>query len=203
MWFVFDVESDGLHGEAFAYGFVVVDDTGADVEITDAWVREHVVPANPRATCGTRREVRLKFWDAWVRWKERGAVMVADCAWPVEARFLAACVDDYPLGRPRDGPYPLHDVATMRLAAGLDPLATEGRLLNEMPIHNPLADARQSARLWLEALATLRNGGKAAMRAEAEKWASIEWRDIHGYDSGVARGCVRAAEAILAAGGAE
>ena len=160
MWFVFDVESDGLHGDGFAYGFVVIDDKGtelaagyerADAVLTDEWVLANVVPMLPPATFSSRLNMRSKFWSDWLRWKGRGAVMVADCAWPVEARFLASCVDDHRIDRAWDGPYPLHDVATMRLAAGLDPLAAGSRLLHELPVHNPLADARQSARLWLEA----------------------------------------------------
>jgi hypothetical protein len=83
-------------------------------------------------------------------------MLAADCAWPVEARFLAACVDDQPEQRAWEGPYPLIDIASVRLAAGLDPLATVERLPSEMPAHDPLADARQSARLLIEALKVTR-----------------------------------------------
>jgi hypothetical protein len=38
------------------------------------------------------------------------------------------------------------------LALGRDPLATNERLPDELPAHNPLCDARQSARLLIEAL---------------------------------------------------
>jgi hypothetical protein len=55
-----------------------------------------------------------------------------------------------------DGPYPLVDVASVRLAAGLDPLGAYDRTAGELPVHNPLADARQSARLLLEALKSCR-----------------------------------------------
>lgn len=44
------------------------------------------------------------------------------------------------------------DVASVRLAAGLDPLASAPRLDGELPAHDPLRDARQSARLLIEAL---------------------------------------------------
>jgi hypothetical protein len=75
------------------------------------------------------------------------------CAWPVEARFLAACVDDNPMTHEWSGPYPLHDLASVLMAAGRDPLAKNERLPGELPEHDPLADARQSARLLLAALA--------------------------------------------------
>jgi len=42
-----------------------------------------------------------------------------------------------------------------------------------------------------------------AMRAEADKWASMGWRDMPEQDAALAAGCNRAAEAILAAGGGE
>ena len=90
------------------------------------------------------------WFEAFKRWK-KGAVLVADHPFPVETRFLD--------GLTRHGvamPYPLIDVASVRLAAGFDPIGTEPRLRNEEPAHNPLADARQSARLLLEALAACR-----------------------------------------------
>lgn len=170
-YMVFDVESIGLHGEGFAVGWVVVDAMGTEHASGLAachpasangtpgnreWVRKNipVLPETNRTPYG----VRLAFWNQWEAWKAKGAVLVADCAWPVEARFLAACVDDaeqegLPL-RDWDGPYPLHDLASVLLAVGKDPLATYERLPSEMPAHHPLNDARQSARLLVEALRT-------------------------------------------------
>lgn len=164
-YMVFDVESIGLHGEAWAVGWVVVDGDGVEVgrgmfvcppyaaegmPADREWVGENC----PRLTvnCSTPAEVRAAFWSAWLIERAQGSVLVADCAWPVEARFLAACVDVDPNGRRWNGPYPLHEVATARMLAGLDPLATVDRLPNEEPKHNPLTDARQSARLFIEAL---------------------------------------------------
>ncbi len=161
----FDVESVGLHGEGFAVGWVIYSD-GAEVSSGYAacpidaadgadsdreWVKGNVCPHLAISTHRTPRCVRDAFWAEWLKVKEGGGILVADCAWPVEARFLAACVDDDPEARRWAGPYPLHDVATMRLAAGLDPLATTPRLPAEEPAHHPTADARQSGRLWFEA----------------------------------------------------
>jgi hypothetical protein len=169
LFLVFDCESVGLHGETFAVGWVVVDRSGRELahgraachpddaegsEDGRQWVRDNV-PASiwPEAgECGPIW-VREQFWLAWREWNaHQRAVLVADCAWPVEARFLARCVDDSPRVREWQGPYPLIDVASVRLAAGLDPLATVERLPGELPVHDPLADARQSARLLIEAL---------------------------------------------------
>lgn len=172
LYMVFDVESVGLHGEGFAVAWVVVDRQGKRVATAcyscapaaaagdDAgreWVAENVhVP--PVGLCRSPRHVRDEFWRAWAFAKQepRGATLWADCCWPVEARFLAACVDDDPEARRWDGPYPLHDIATLRLAAGFDPLATVGREADELPAHDPLMDARQSARLLIEALDELK-----------------------------------------------
>lgn len=163
-YFVFDVESVGLHGEAFAVGWVVVSASGkelscgkaacppcnaAGADDDRAWVAANI-PAMDY-DCSTPAEVRAAFWRAWLA-RPENAALVADCSWPVEARFLAACIDVDPVRRRWHGPYPLHEVATARLAAGLDPLATVARLAAEEPKHDPLADARQSARLFLEAL---------------------------------------------------
>ncbi len=165
MYMVFDCESIGLQGETFAVGYVVVDKDGRELEAARLvcspdmangsdegriWVDEHC-PKLP-IDFTDPKGVRASFWGAWQRWKAQGAVLVADCAWPVEARFLADCVDDDGVTREWQGPYPLHDVATARLVKGFDPLETVARLPTELPQHDPLADARQSARLWLEAI---------------------------------------------------
>jgi hypothetical protein len=96
--------------------------------------------------------VRAAFWKKWMEWQEQKAVMVADCAWPVEARFLIACVNDRPVEREWQGPYPLYDLASIILASDGDPLANRERKPTEFPSHNPLCDARQSARLLIEHL---------------------------------------------------
>ncbi len=159
-FFVFDVESIGLHGEAFAVGWVVIDRKGSELTSgllganpTDIrglpgdhlWVRDNVPELPWRST---PRDVRAGFWNAWMNWRY-DALLVADCGWPVEARFLATCVDDEPL---RQGPYPLHELASFLLAAGMDPLGTYDRKPLELPKHNPLCDARQSARMLITAL---------------------------------------------------
>ena len=49
---------------------------------------------------------------------------------------------------------PLYDLASVLLARGEDPLRRSARLTEELPAHHPLHDARQSARLFLDALET-------------------------------------------------
>jgi hypothetical protein len=167
LFFVLDCESMGLHGETFAVGFVVVDRSGTELDSGmfacppetaggddegRAWIADNVNIHADDTWLDDPMDVRTEFWGHWQKHKESGAVLFADCCWPVEARFLAACVDDDRASRTWGGPYPLHDIASVRLAAGFDPLATVERLPGELPAHDPLADARQSARLLLEAL---------------------------------------------------
>lgn len=170
---VFDVESAGLHGEGFAVGWVVavlgqglgqgvVDEGIACCPLGAAdggsvgdrrWVEAHVVPHLPHPYCETPVEVRRRFWFAWQQWRSAGAILAADVAWPVEARFLCDCVRDF---GGAVAPYPLVDVASVILAAGGNPIGTHPRLESEHPPHNPLNDARQSARLLSETLDKLR-----------------------------------------------
>lgn len=166
-WLVFDVESAGLHGAGFAVGWValvpsanrlymVFAEEGIAISRTHEplpeWVCENVLPALPLFTHNTEDEIRSEFWKVWQRWRDKDAFLAADVAWPVEARFLSGCIADDPRNRALSGPYPLVDIASVRLAVGLDPLGEETRLPTELPKHNPLADARQSARLLVEAL---------------------------------------------------
>ena len=176
LFMVFDVEAIGLHGEGFAVGFVLVDregnrqaeglvacprETCSGTPDNHVRIAQMVAPITP--THAQPRDMRTAFWNQWLVWKERGAVLVADCCWPVESRFLAACVDDDPVAREWQGPFPLHDLATLMLAQGLDPLATPDRREYELPAHNPLADARQSARILAEALGSAKSKLQAGM----------------------------------------
>jgi len=177
-WFVFDVETIGLYGEAFAVGYVVVDRDGVEHAAGRIWchpIEAEGSRATPEADDANRawvamnvpwdkwstadgdgyvscpRRVREAFWRAWREWRERGAVLAADVPWPCEARFLARGVEEDPR-REQDAPYPLIDIASVRLDAGHDPIGTFARRENELPAHDPLADARQSARLLLETI---------------------------------------------------
>lgn len=169
---VFDVESIGLHGEGFAVGWVVIDGDGKHIDqgliscqmnwasgtwFDHDWVAANVTTDIPDGLpiyglCQSPKDVRDLFWQQWMRWKAEGAELWADCAWPVEARFLIECIEDDKGRRTWDGPYPLHEIATLMMANGRDPLKTYDREESELPVHNPLMDARQSARLLHELL---------------------------------------------------
>jgi hypothetical protein len=166
-YLVFDVESIGLHGQAYAVGGVVIDQTGFEHRSFklavnpegcsgDADDRQWVVENIPLIghTHQDAEAMRDSFWKVWKVVKEDfpGITMAAECAWPVETNFLSACVRDQRQERKWEGPYPLLEISSVMTAAGMDPMATYDRLEGEQPKHCPLADARQSARLLIEAL---------------------------------------------------
>lgn len=167
---VFDVESVGLHGEGFAVGWTIINDLG--VEISSAllacdrevaqglpsnqdWVNKNIPALASLIHCDRPEDVRERFWRQWEDWKRQGALLFAECAWPVEANFLEACVLRHLNKREFEGPYPFHEIASIMLAAGMNPMAPYPREEREQPPHNPLADARQSARLLMTAFQVL------------------------------------------------
>lgn len=168
-FFVFDVESVGLHGEGFAvaggvylmgaaqwefcYSCPQEECEGSDDD--RQWIKENVPVLE--VTHRTPKAMRDAFWEMWLKAKGQGAVMAAECAWPVEAGFLSRAVSQTnpATSRKFDGPYPLHEIASFMRAAGMDPMVSYPRLESETPRHNPLADARQSARLLAQAIAIL------------------------------------------------
>lgn len=166
----FDAESNGLHGEAFAIGAVILAPDASDAATfyarcpiagdIDPWVRDNVLPALVDApeTHATPRAMRDAFW-LWLAARPVDTLVAVDCGWPVEAGLLIACVNDDP-SRAFQGPYPMHEVASLLFAAGLDPLASYAEhvlsadALARHRKHHPVDDARVSARCALLALVT-------------------------------------------------
>lgn len=128
-FFVFDVKSVGLHGEAFAVAGGIYINGAAQSEfrfccpLEEAkgddddreWVKANV-PVMEITHCHPAA-VREAFWSEWENAKKR---------------------------------YP--EIASVMLSAGMDPMAKYERQASELPAHEPLANARQSARLLAEAL---------------------------------------------------
>lgn len=180
-FFVFDVESVGLYGSGFAVGYTVLDKSGDEVDAgcfacpsvladgTDAdrdWINENVPILE--ATHDNPIEVRREFWKAWKYWLSQGAAMFAETPFPVENLFLIDCVQEIPM-RKKEAPYPLYDISSIMLSFGMDPMAEYDRFITELPKHNPLADARQSARLLMEALSATSSYAKDDSNWEEEE----------------------------------
>lgn len=165
LFLMFDVESIGLHGEGFAVGYTVRSldkrileegmfscpiEAAEGTEADRDWILDNVPALTITHT--TPKGVRDAFWEVWMRWSEKKVCLVSDCNWPVETNFLSACINDDPEARRWKGPYPMFDLTSVLATKNEDPLATRDRQPDELPAHHPLADARQSARLLLEAL---------------------------------------------------
>lgn len=168
-WLVFDVESVGLFGDPFAVGWVIIDKDGK--EIQSDWKG-----CSYRKVSGTKKdfewcflnipkEVRMGNMNTTLQRKNDildiyyhfGAILtihgprcsiISDCPFPVESKFLLN-VEKY--NSNFISPYPLYDVATALAVLGKDPTANYPRRANE-PLHHPLGDARQSARILYETI---------------------------------------------------
>jgi len=159
----FDAESDGLYGDIFAIGAVVIDgDKEIDnfngfsqiSNVTDKWVIQNVLPfIKDMKEYDTRYELRQKFWEFYMEYKE-DCLIVADCPYPVEYNLLKQCVEDNYDDRKWLGPYPIIDVASVLFSKGIDPLKERIEIIGkERTIkHNPLEDARISARVLIDIL---------------------------------------------------
>ena len=167
-----DVESMGLYGRAFSYGIVVGDTKGKiveeiykysesdyelaheeayefnrvnDIEWIEANIRPHVGESNSS-------QLTKDFYYEWLKLKVLypSILLFADVPVPVESNFLKEVVDCHvPATKVFDfSPYPFLDVASFRRAHNLPDYFD--RLPNELPVHHPLMDARQSYRGLVE-----------------------------------------------------
>lgn len=165
----FDVETVGLYGEPFAIGATVMMQLKEDIVEIDhfygqtelhsnsnstesdlQFVKESVFPVQYGDKLSSVRELRDKFWKFYET--HSTVPIVVDCGTPVEAYFLRQCVLDDFEARKWKAPYPLHELGTLLLIRGKNPIGIYSRKENESLVHNPLHDARQTARLWLENL---------------------------------------------------
>lgn len=171
-YFFFDVESIGVRGEAFAFGYVVTDSEGNVIEEEAYWFEPKAVP---EMMSDTETHSEFEAGMEWVkehclptlresdaRKIDEGNVNKSISA--LRSKFIElwdefsdTCymVADCPypietnfLRRVNREVYPLLDVASMLLMCGKDPMGTYTRLADELPAHHPLMDARQTKRLF-------------------------------------------------------
>lgn len=164
--FSFDAETDGLWGQAFAIGALVYDENGAEIarfvgrlpdsEVTDAWVRENVLPkiTDIPVTHSDYDSLLASFAEFYKANKE-GADIVVHMGYIVEAKVLRDLHDKGLIGD-WDGPYPLYDVSGNLQAAGADPTSVDkfaaehGLSVGEFAggTHNPLYDSAVTAAVY-------------------------------------------------------
>lgn len=160
----FDIESNGLHGQAFSVGAVLIDSDNHKVidEYTsrcpivgevDEWVQANVLPSmkDVPEDCKDTPELRKKFWVWYKEAKAKSDLIVCSNPYPVETRFLAACQDDDLKERYWDHPFPLLDLGTMLYTIGAKTPSERGEYIGKAVkdenslVHNPRWDAWATA----------------------------------------------------------
>lgn len=164
----FDVESNGLHGAAFAVAGVLMNTKGESVsefvtrcplpDPVDPWVTDNVL--GPMADIAENAvdayAMRQNFWNWYLESKSKADIIVAANPYPVEARFLIACQADDMSTRSFEHPFPFYDLSSMLLGNGYaSPTARKvflDHVLSELPgqAHNPLWDAKATALVALK-----------------------------------------------------
>ncbi|HVW23155.1 MAG TPA: hypothetical protein VHB51_01545 [Candidatus Saccharimonadales bacterium] len=166
----FDLETNGLHGEAFAVGALLFDTlTGKVVDQfvarcpvgdeVDPWVKANVLPAiaSMPQTHDDATAMRHDFWQWYLQAEAQCDYVLVSNGYPVEYRFLLQCQEDDLEARYWDHPFPLLDLTSLLLASGQDPSAKSQlitRIVREgnFKRHHPLDDATIAALAASQAL---------------------------------------------------
>lgn len=159
----FDVESNGLHGDAFAVAGVLMDDSRQILSQfvarcpiigpVDSWVSDNVLgPMNTMPdTAPDARTMRDAFWKWYLEVKPQSGLIVAANPYPVEARFLISCQQDDMPAREFDHPFPYFDLSSMLYSLGFQTPAARHEFVAaavgdaQGEAHNPLWDATATA----------------------------------------------------------
>jgi len=159
----FDVETDGLYGSFLTAALIVADWDGNEIErayygikrenmhVTEPWVKENVLPKlGSYEECESETELLQKTWEFWLKYEE-DAYMVCDVGYPVESRFLQACVALNRAENTGKAPFPLVDLSSLLLAKGYDPLCDRKEFVDdykEDKVHNALYDVEVAIEVW-------------------------------------------------------
>jgi hypothetical protein len=171
-----DAEVNGLHGRAFAVAFTVRKG-GKEVYswsgrcpdrfVTDSWVIENILArlADMPVDYTSPDELEDAFFTAWSgavsSFTEDGVkpLTIAHCGYPVESGLFSRCIAMHPEERAWSGPFPLHDVATLLLAKGHNPMSVDAYLKEHQlapefhgVTHHPMYDAVVAAQVWEDLL---------------------------------------------------
>lgn len=165
----FDLETNGLHGKAFAVGAVIMDADGkvhdeftARARLTekvDDWVKDNVLPsiADMPITYDNYKDLREAFWAWFVPAQEKADYVLVNNGYPVEYRFLLDSQEANLDERYWQHPFPILELSSLMImtehGAGASRRALR-KVLDEdfhHKIHHPLEDARMALRLAFEA----------------------------------------------------
>lgn len=164
----FDLEANGLHGQAFAVGAVVMDATGKIHDEfsarcllhgpVDPFVRENILPAlvDMPVTHKTYAELCEAFWAWYLKTEPKTDYVLVSNGYPVEYRFLLDCQKADLEERYWQHPYPILDLSSLLLQIG-NKISSKNKLVGEIKKtgsfvqHHPLHDARVAALMAFEA----------------------------------------------------
>lgn len=161
--FSFDAETNGLWGQAFAIGALVYDEQGIeiarfvgrlpDTEVSDAWVKENVLPKiGDIPVTHENYDALLASFAEFYKANKTDADVVVHMGYIVETKVLRDMHDKGLIGD-WDGPYPLFDVSGNLQAVGADPTSVD-KFVTEHNLsvgefaggtHNPLYDSAVAA----------------------------------------------------------
>lgn len=164
--FSFDAETNGLWGQAFAIGALVYDEQGAeiarfvgrlpDTEVSDAWVKENVLPKiTDIPVSHADYDSLLSDFAAFYKANKEGADVVVHMGFIVEVKILRDLHERKLIGD-WDAPYPLYDVSGNLQAVGADPTSVD-KFVAEHKLsvgefaggtHNPLYDSAVAAAVY-------------------------------------------------------
>lgn len=163
----FDLETNGLHGSAFAVGAVVM---GADGKVhgqfegrclldgkADPWVKDNVLPvvADMPLNCKNSRELREAFWQWYLRAEPEADYVVVNNGYPVEYRFLLQCQEENLDERYWQHPFPILDLFSLLVQVGQkgdkSKLMSAIKKREKLVPHHPLHDAKLAALAAFEA----------------------------------------------------
>lgn len=166
----FDLETNGLHGKAFAVGAIVMDGKGnvldeftARARLTekvDEWVKDNVLPAiaDMPITHDNYEGLREAFWVWYVEAKETADYVLVNNGYPVEYRFLLDCQEADLETRYWQHPFPILELSSLLLGLGQGADMSKRQLKKSLTqteapnTHHPLYDAKLAVRLAFEAL---------------------------------------------------
>ena len=129
-----------------------------DTEVTNEWVKENVLPTlvDLPVTHETYAEMLSAFAAFYFQYRSQETEFIVHMGTPVESGLIRDMYTAGLIGE-WDGPYPLHDVASMLLAKGFNPTSVDEyakeKALTIEPhgsTHNPLYDCEVAARVFID-----------------------------------------------------
>ncbi len=166
----FDLETNGLHGQAFAIGAVVMsadgkihDEFTARCKVNDEmdeWVKGNVLPSitDMAITHGDYVSMREAFWRWYTKTEPNVDYVLVSNGYPVEYRFLLDCQEADLDERYWQHPFPVIDLSSVLLTSGHLVESNKRKLVAEVSAgqnfkpHNPLHDAKMTALVAFAAL---------------------------------------------------